>query len=66
MTMPDPNAQKFARQKRLVQILAVAMIVAGAGCLFLLRKPPLGLRLSAGLGDIFMGCVLLVMVRQQR
>jgi len=62
---PGPK-DKLARQLRLVTILAIALIVAGAAVLLLLRKPALPLRMMAGLGDVFIGCVLLVLVRQQR
>jgi uncharacterized protein YjeT (DUF2065 family) len=64
--MTAPDRQKLVRQKRLVTILGIGLIVAGAVILLLLRKPPLPLRIMAGLGDVFMGCVLLVLVRQQK
>jgi nitrate reductase gamma subunit len=59
-------AEKFARQKRLVVLLAVLLILAGAVILFVLRRVPLPMRIMAGLGDVFIGCVLLVMVNQVR
>ena len=67
----EPNdasaaTRKFTRQKQLVTVLAVLMIVLGILVGFVFRKLPLPLRITAGLGDVFVGCVLLVLVRQQR
>jgi hypothetical protein len=55
----------LSRQKRVITILAVALIIAGALLLFVLKRAPLPLRILAGLGDVFAGCVLLVLVRQK-
>jgi uncharacterized membrane protein HdeD (DUF308 family) len=64
--MSEPAPSKLARQRRTVTIIGIGLIVVGAAILLLLRKPPVALRMMAGLGDIFMGCVLLVLVRQRR
>jgi hypothetical protein len=58
-------AKKFARQKRTAMWLGIGLIIAGAVVLFALRRLALPLRIMAGLGDVFMGCVLIVMVWQQ-
>jgi hypothetical protein len=63
--MTDPTT-KHLRQKRIVAILAVLLIAAGVLVLGFLHRVPLPMRIMAGLGDIFIGCVLLVLVRQQR
>ncbi len=57
--------RKFARQKRLVTTLGVVLIVTGVVVLFALRRMSFPARAMAGLGDVFVGCVLLVLVRQQ-
>jgi hypothetical protein len=66
MTTPIEPARKYVRQKRIVTALAVLLVVAGILVLALLHRVPLPMRIMAGLGDIFIGCVLLVLVRQQR
>jgi len=53
------------RQKRTVTALALGLIVAGVLLLFFLRRAPLPMRIMAGLGDVFAGLVLLVLVRQK-
>lgn len=63
--MIDP-ATRHARQKRLVMILAALLIVSGILVMAFLHRAPLPMRITAGLGDIFIGCVLLVLVRQQK
>lgn len=63
---PDTNARKFTRQKRLVAALGVVLILAGILILFVLPRVPTPMRMMAGLGDLFMGFVLLVLVRQNR
>ena len=66
MPTPDSNqAQtKFARQKRIVTVVGVLLILAGIVILAVLKKVPPPLRIMAGLTDIFVGIVLLVLVRQ--
>jgi nitrate reductase gamma subunit len=54
-----------ARQKKIVTVVGALMIVAGLVILFALRRVPLPMRVMAGLGDVFIGCVLLVLVRQK-
>ena len=66
MTDPTELARKYARQKRLVVFLSVVLIVVGAILIFALRRVPLPMRIMAGLGDVFVGCVLLVLVRQRQ
>jgi hypothetical protein len=66
MTEPPHPGRKYARQKRLVAILGCLLIVAGIIVLFALERVPLPMRMMAGLGDVFIGCVLLVLVRQQQ
>lgn len=62
-TSPD-RGRKFARQKRQVTALGVLLIVIGIVVLVALRRLPPPMRIMAGLGDIFIGCVLLVLVWQ--
>lgn len=59
-------AAKFVRQKRLVIALGVLLVLAGIVMLTSLTRLAMPLRLMAGLGDIFIGCVLLVMVAQSK
>jgi hypothetical protein len=65
MAAPAPANAKQLRQKRIVMILGAALIVAGILVLALLHRVPLPMRIMAGLGDIFIGAVLLIVVRQQ-
>lgn len=58
------SAEKLSRQKRLVVALAILLIVAGIVILLALQRVPMAIRMMAGLGDVFIGLVLLVMVRQ--
>jgi hypothetical protein len=57
-------ARRRARQRLTVTILALLLIVAGAVILLFLHRLPMPMRIMAGLGDLFVGCVLLVLVRQ--
>ena len=63
---PDAKARKFVRQRRLVAAFGVVLILAGILILFVLPRVPAPMRMMAGLGDLFMGLVLLVLVRQNR
>ena len=64
---PTPEqAAKFQRQLKLVTTLGVVLIVTGIVVLAALSRLPPPLRIMAGLGDIFVGSVLLVLVRQAR
>lgn len=58
--------EAHARLLRLVTVLAFVLIAAGVVVLTSLPRLPVPLRMMAGLGDIVIGLVLLVMVRQQR
>lgn len=64
MSDPLPLDRKRARQIRTVTVLAVLLIVIGILVLTVLHRVPLPMRIAAGLGDIFVGAVLLVLVRQ--
>lgn len=64
MSTPVPPDRKHARQLRTVTILAVLLILIGVLVLTVLHRVPLPMRIAAGLGDIFVGAVLLVLVRQ--
>ena len=64
--VPDPVSARRTRQRRTVTALAVALIVTGIVVVTLLHRLPLPIRIMAGLGDVFIGCVLLVLVRQDR
>jgi hypothetical protein len=57
--------RRRSRQKAMLTLLGVALIIAGAVVALFLRRIPLPMRLVVGLGDIFAGCVLLVLVRQK-
>jgi hypothetical protein len=64
-SQPLTPPEKLARLKRWVVVLGVALIVTGAIILFVLRRVPLPLRIMAGLGDAFIGAVLLVMAARR-
>ena len=57
----DPRA----RQRRMLLMLAPALIVGGLVVLIFLTRMPLPLRILVGLTDIVAGCVLLLVVRQK-
>ncbi len=61
---PDRIAQERARLKRTVLILAPVLILGGIAVLFFLERMPLPLRFLVGLGDIVVGLVLLVLLKQ--
>lgn len=58
-------ARLRSRQKFTVLVLALFLIAAGVLLLFVLKRVPLPLRLVAGLGDVVVGCVLLIVARQK-
>lgn len=60
-----PPAVQRARQKRTLLALAAILIAGGLVVLFALKRMPLPLRIMVGLGDLFAGCALLVLVRQK-
>jgi hypothetical protein len=65
--MNDPAhnlLQRRRRQKRTVTALAGLLIAGGLAVLFLLPQIPLPMRLMIGIGDLFAGLVLLVLVQQ--
>lgn len=57
--------QRRRRQKRIVTALALLLIAGGLTVLFLLPQVPLPMRLMIGIGDLFAGLVLLVLVQQK-
>lgn len=69
MTLPQPESEHVAREraklKRTVLILAPILIVGGVVVLAFLDRMPKPLRLLAGLGDIFVGLTLLVLLKQK-
>lgn len=68
MTLPtDPEhvARERAKLKRTVLILAPILIAGGVLVLAFLDRMPTPLRLIAGLGDIFVGLTLLVLLKQK-
>lgn len=67
MTAPHNELPpKLQRQLRLLTVLGVLLIVIGVIVLVALHRLPPPVRVLTGLGDIFIGCVLLVLVRQKR
>lgn len=62
---PEQVARERARLRRTVLILAPTLIVAGILILAFLTKMPLPLRLLTGFGDIIVGLVLLVLLKQK-
>ena len=66
-TVQDPEkvARERAKLRRTVLILAPILIVGGILVLAFLQKMPLPLRIIVGLGDIFAGLTLLVLLRQK-
>ncbi len=62
---PDRVAQERARLKRTVLILAPVLILGGIAVLFFLERMPLPMRFLVGLGDIVVGLVLLVLLKQK-
>lgn len=62
---PEKVARERARLRRTVLILAPTLIVAGILILAFLARMPLPLRLLTGLGDIIVGLVLLVLLKQK-
>ncbi len=65
MANPPLTPEARPRLLRLVTLLALVLMAAGVVVLTCLPRLPVPLRMMAGLGDIFIGLVLLVMVRQQ-
>lgn len=57
--------QRQRRQKRTLTALAILLVALGFLVLFVLDRMPLPLRMLVGLGDLFAGLVLLVLVKQK-
>lgn len=65
----DPKsagAERIARQLRIITGIACVLIALGVVVLATLRKLPMPVRMMTGCGDIFIGLILLVLVRQKR
>ena len=62
---PVQVAREREKLRRTVLILAPVLIVAGLAILLFLERMPLPLRLLTGLGDIVVGLVLLVLLKQK-
>ena len=58
-------AKDRARLKRTVLILAPVLILGGLAILLFLERMPFPLRLIVGFGDIVVGLVLLVLLKQK-
>ena len=65
--MNEENAPspRVARQKAIVTVLGVALIIGGLIILLLLKRMPLPMRMLVGLTDVFAGLTLLILVRQK-
>lgn len=59
------SAHERAKLKRTVLILAPILIAAGILILVFLERMPTPLRILVGLGDIFAGLTLLVLLKQK-
>ena len=62
---PEKAAREKAKLRRTVLILAPILIVGGILVLAFLQRMPTPLRIIVGLGDIFAGLTLLVLLRQK-
>lgn len=70
LPVPNPDdAQRAARERdklrRTVLILAPVLILGGIAVLLFLQRMPKPLRILVGLGDIFAGLTLLVLLKQK-
>lgn len=63
--MSDHPADRRARQKKTIAVLAFLLIAGGLVVLCALQRMPLPMRILVGLTDIFAGLTLLVLVRQK-
>src|SRR5688572_27520880 len=67
--MPESEAQlavrRRTRQKITVTLLAVFMITMGVLLIFVLKRAPMPMRVIGGLGNLTIGSVLLMLVRQK-
>lgn len=64
-TVPPAPADQRARQKRILQVLGVALILGGLTVLLVLRQLPLPVRYLVGSSDVIGGLVLLLVARQK-
>lgn len=62
---PAKTAREREKLRRTVLILAPILIVGGILVLAFLTRMPTPLRILVGLGDIFVGLTLLVLLRQK-
>ena len=64
---PDPArlTRERAKLKRTVLILAPILILGGVAVLLFVDRLPMPLRMLVGLGDIVVGLVLLVLLKQK-
>ncbi len=58
-------ALRRTRQKITITALAIFLIAAGVLLIFVLKRAPMPMRIFGGLGNIAMGSVLLLLVRQK-
>lgn len=69
MTSPSEDPERAnnerARLKRTVLILAPVLILGGIAVLLFLDRMPFPLRMVVGIGDIFAGLTLLVLLKQK-
>ena len=59
-------AADAARQVKTVTLLGYILIAVGLVVLTLLKRLPAPIRVLSGLGDVVIGCVLLVLAHQKR
>ncbi len=62
---PAQVAREREKLRRTVLILAPVLILGGIAILLFLERMPLPLRLLTGIGDIIVGLVLLVLLKQK-
>jgi hypothetical protein len=62
---PAHVAREREKLRRTVLILAPVLILGGIAILLFLERMPLPLRLLTGIGDIVVGLVLLVLLKQK-
>jgi uncharacterized membrane protein HdeD (DUF308 family) len=59
------NSARRHRQMRILRVVGVGLIAAGAVVLIFLQRMPLPMRILVGLTDIFAGLILVVVAWQQ-
>lgn len=65
VTDPAKIARERAKLKRTVLILAPVLILGGIAVIAFVDRLPLPARLALGIGDIIVGLVLLVLLKQK-